>query len=305
MFISFHQTEKNYTCIYVYKTTPYKYVYMCVWSHRIDLFHDNVSPLYCCLPLCYYLRVHIKYDDYCINRDRQFFLQNNHEHSTEWPSRVVDVGEHSGVWPCYYPPAYQRRHGILRRLSSIRFHHCETTNGQMSSYNSRVPLTRSRTALRAFICSIHCHQAIWYKINTSCCFILRHKLLNRLRYFHASVNNFSILGTPCTIQSMDQIDILMDECLNMTLEDMSSRAHPTLEWVSVTMTNVALCVYHTQVPLIKCPGDGNDDNGHGVILNNQSVILILRESDNLCLSGCLTLSQILYLSVIAMCDRAR
>ena len=113
------------------------------------------------------------------------------------------------------------------------------------SYSFRIHLTGSQTALHTFICSVHCHQSIGYKINTSCSFILRHKLLQRLRYFHASVNNFSILGTPCTIQSMGQINILMDECLNMTLDDMSLRAHPTLG-VSVTMTNVALRVYHTQ-----------------------------------------------------------
>ena len=194
----------------------------------------------------------------------------------------------------------------LRRWSSIRSHHRETTNGLMSSYNFRVPLTGSQLALQAFTRSVHRRQAIGYKINASCGFILRHKLTHRLRYFHPSVNNFSILVNPRTIQSMDQINTLMDEHLNIeSLEDMSLRAHPTSEWVSVAMTNVALRVYHTQAPLIGGPGDRDKDNNDGTILNNHSVKLIPRESDNLCLFRCLALSEDPDLTVIGMRDKAR
>ena len=195
------------------------------------------------------------------------------------------------------------------RWSSIRSHHREPSNvGRTSWYNFRMPLTDRSTSVQAFIRSVHRRQAMGYKINASCGFILRNKSSNRLRYFHPSVNNFRVLPNPRTIQSMEQLEELMNGHLNVeSFEGMSLLGHPTSEWVAVALTNVVLYLYYTHIPLIGGPGDSNDDNNKqvGFILNNQAVQWIPFETDNLCLFRCLALTQEPHLTMTQMTSVAK
>ena len=197
------------------------------------------------------------------------------------------------------------------RWSSIRSHHREPSNiGRTSWYNFRMPLTDRSTALQAFIRSVHCRQAMAYKINASCGFILRNKSSNRLRYFHPSVNNFGVLPKPWTIQSMEQLEELMNGHLNVeSFEVMSLLGHPTSEWVAVALTKVVLYLYYTHIPLIGGPGDNNDDNNNnkhvGFIQNNQAVKWIPFEADNLCVFRCLALAQEPHLTMTQITSVAR
>ena len=150
------------------------------------------------------------------------------------------------------------------------------------------------TSLQAFIRSVHRRQAMGYKINAACWFILRNKSSNRLRYFHPSVNNFRVLPNPRTIQSMEQLKDLLNGHLNVEcFEGLSVLGHPTSKWVAVALTNVVLYLYYTHIPLIWGPGDSNDDNNKhvGFILNNQAVQWIPFETDNLGLFRCLALTK--------------
>ena len=61
--------------------------------------------------------------------------------------------------------------------ASIRSYNREATNtGGSSLYNFRLPLNDGETALRGFIHSVHYRQAIGYKVNASCGFILQNKI---------------------------------------------------------------------------------------------------------------------------------
>ena len=122
------------------------------------------------------------------------------------------------------------------------------------------------------------------------------------------MNNFRVLPNPRTIQSMEQLEELMNGHLNVeSFEGMSLLGHPTSEWVTVALTNVVLYLYYTHIPLIRGPGDSNDDNNKqvGFILNNQAVQWIPFETDNLCLFRCLALTQEPHLTMTQMTSVAK
>ena len=190
---------------------------------------------------------------------------------------------------------------------SIRSYNREATNiGRSSLYNFRLPLMDCETALRAFIHSVHYRQAIGYKVNTSCGFILQNKISGRLRYFHLSMNDLSIFPNPRSVYYMDRLNELIKD----HLKDMTLIGHPTSDWVTVTMTNIVLCLYYTNIPLIRGLGGHGEDNSHDDdedvrFFMFRSVHLIPLKTDNLCLFWCLALVREPHLSGAGLTSTAK
>ena len=108
-------------CMYI-KTTPCKYIYIyiymcvCVCVRALLIYFMIMRHIYTGVyPPRYCVTIHRTYNilllRWLLHKSRLnvfclFILQNSHEHSTEWPSPMVYIGEHGGDWSCNYTPAY-------------------------------------------------------------------------------------------------------------------------------------------------------------------------------------------------------
>jgi hypothetical protein len=146
-------------------------------------------------------------------------------------------------------------------------------------------------------------QAVGFKINGSYGCVLRHKQNARLRYFHASFNNFSLCEAAKLITDHDDLQSFIANNLDVaTLAERSSiEPMPNTEWRWIALTNVAIHVYHMLNQPIGGPpakralettaddDDDDDDDDPDTRLSYKSVSKIPRLGDNLCFFKALAL----------------
>lgn len=97
------------------------------------------------------------------------------------------------------------------------------------------PVDTLRRLWRAFDCAL--------KINISYGVVLRHSVTGRLRYFHASSNNATVFPVARTVSSLEDLNRLIENFLEIDPAQMGINRRDGSSWVLHAVTNVTFYLY--------------------------------------------------------------
>ena len=140
-----------------------------------------------------------------------------------------------------------------RRYPAIRTRTREREEPRISTYNFRIPPDDGARASLQYLESVHSRQAHGYKVNASVGAILAHKVSGRIRYFHASANNYRLLPEPAIVQSVEDLRALQNFADDRSWTDHVGGLMPDSAWRVVWVCNVQFVLYHDLGAYIRGP----------------------------------------------------
>ena len=183
------------------------------------------------------------------------------------PNITLPVDPPSFSSPWIYPALLGDAEGSLfhHRYPAIRNHQREQALPRISTYNFRIPPADGLAASLRHLETVHLRQAHGHKLNASIGAIMAHKGSGRLRYFHASANNYRLLVSTVTVEQTEDLGSLQDLVDGQSWTDHAAGLMPDSAWRVVCVTNVEYYVYHNLAGPIQGPTDlsDNDDESEG------------------------------------------
>ena len=135
------------------------------------------------------------------------------------------------------------------------------------------------------------------KMNASVGCILKHKISERYRYFHASPNEGVLLRAPMTVGSLEMLERFTDTVSSQDLHEHGVRRRPDTEWRLYALTNVAFYLYKLR-GVNKVGHRRRDDERPSYMLQNKNLLCLLTDpktgvayDDNMCFFRCLALAK--------------
>ena len=131
-----------------------------------------------------------------------------------------------------------------RRYPAIRTRHGETPLPRVSTYNFRIPTTNGSAASLAYLRTVHRRQARAYKVNASVGAFIVHKTSGRIRYFHASSNNYRLLAEPALVTEAGHLSAITQLVDQVSWTEHVASLRPDSAWRVVCVTDVLYTLYH-------------------------------------------------------------
>ena len=114
----------------------------------------------------------------------------------------------------------------------------------ISTYNLRIPPIDGTAASASHLVMVHFWQAHGYELKASVGAIMSHKVSIRLRYYHASANNYCVLPEPACVQQLQGLHGLQDLVDQHSQMDHMAKLITNSTWYHVCMVNVEYALYH-------------------------------------------------------------
>ena len=200
----------------------------------------------------------------------------------------------------------------MRRYGSIRTHQRESMFGRTSYYNYRLLMWGTIKAFENHMRAVFERQAVAFKLNASIGAIMRHRHSGKLRYFHASSNNYRLFPEPLMVQRWEDIEPLVHITDSQEWTEHAANQMPNSSWQIFIVTSISLVVYHMQAHPIggghdflddeaddgdyedddDDDDDGVEDDKQTMIRNNHGfklagVCKVPANEDNLCVFHCI------------------
>ena len=178
------------------------------------------------------------------------------------PNIMLPVDPPAFPGPWIYPALLgdAERSLFHRRYPAIWTRQREQALPRISTYNFRIPPADGVAASLRHLETVHLWQAHGYKLNASVGAIMAHKVSGRLRYFHASANNYRLLVSPATVERIEDLGSLQGLVDGRSWTDHAAGLMPDSAWRVVCVTNMEYYVYHDLAAPIQGPTDLSDDD---------------------------------------------
>ena len=131
-----------------------------------------------------------------------------------------------------------------RRYPAIRTSHRENPLPRVSTYNFRIPKENGSAASLVHLRTVHRRQAQGYKLNASVGAFIEHKVTGRIRYFHASSNNYRLLTTPAWVTEEGDLRDLTQLVDQGSWTEHVTNLRPDSAWRVICVTNILYTLYH-------------------------------------------------------------